>query len=298
MTETTYGILVGYDGSDCGERALEWAIDEARMRRTRLTICHVWQYPYTGFMGGTVTVDFEREAKRMLEAAVAQARLAAPDLEIQPLLACGSAATSLIGFGVDSDLVVVGTHGLSGVRELMLGSVSAQVAAHAGSPVIVVRGLVDPPPEYYPGRIVVGADGSPAADRALALAFDEAQLRDLPLTAICCWSKPDWDAAGTPYIDQDGLRTFAWERFEKAVDRLRETHPGVKAEAELTDVPVFEALRAAATSARLLVLGSRGVSAVRGRLLGSVSQTMLHHAPCPVALVHAPESVPAPVPQG
>jgi nucleotide-binding universal stress UspA family protein len=162
MTGTTYGILVGYDGSDCGERALEWAIDEARMRRTRLTICHVWQYPYTGFMGGTVTVDFEREAKRILEAAVAQARLAAPDLEIQPLLG---------------------------------------------------------------------------------------------------------DAAGTPYIDLDGLRTFAWERFEKAVDRL-------------------------------LVLGSRGVGTVRGRLLGSVSQTMLHHAPCPVALVHAPESVPAPVPQG
>jgi nucleotide-binding universal stress UspA family protein len=53
---------------------------------------------------------------------------------------------------------------------------------------------------------------------------------------------------------------------------------------------VIEALQAAADSAQLLVLGSRGLGAVRGRLLGSVSQTMLHQAPCSVAVVHASEA--------
>jgi nucleotide-binding universal stress UspA family protein len=147
------------------------------------------------------------------------------------------------------------------VYELMLGSVSSQVAMHSTSPVIVVRGRLDPPPEYYPGQIVVGADGSPAADRALAMAFEEAQLRGLPLTAVCAWSKPEKDAVRAPYVDQDGLRTLAEKRFHEAVDRWHESYPGVKAVAEMTDAPVIEALQAAAASARLLMLGSRGVGA-------------------------------------
>ncbi|MCW2913681.1 MAG: hypothetical protein JWN52_1749 [Actinomycetia bacterium] len=291
MTETKYGIVAGYDGSECGEQALKWAIEEARLRRTRLTICHLWQYPYTGLMV-PVGMEFEQAAEHMLLDAVAGARTEAPDVEIRPLLMCGSAARNLIDVGSDADLVVVGTHGLSGVRALMLGSVSSQVAMHSVSPVIVVRGRPDLSPESYPGQIVVGADGSPAADRALAVAFEEAQLRGLPLTAVCAWTRPDKDASRALYIDQDGLRTLAGERFHDAVDRLRDTYPGVKAVAELTDAPVIEALQAAAASAQLLVLGSRGVGFVRGRLLGSVSQTMLHQSPCPVAIVHAPETVP------
>ncbi|MGI8334310.1 universal stress protein [Actinomadura scrupuli] len=286
MIETKYGVVVGYDGSECGELALEWAIEEARMRHTRLTICHIWQFPYTGFYA-PATAELERAAEQMLQAAVTRVRSEAPDVELRPLLACGSAARHLIDFGPYADLVVVGTHGRSGIRALMLGSVSSQVAMHCTSPVIVVRGRPDLAPEDYPGRVVVGADGSPAADRALAVAFEEAQLRGVPLTAVCGWTKPDKDAAQALYVDQDGLRTFAGERFHEAVDRLRAGYPAVKAVAELTDEPVIEALQAAAESAQLLVLGSRGVGAVRGRLLGSVSQTMLHQAPCPVAVVHA-----------
>ena len=171
----------------------------------------------------------------------------------------------------------------------MLGSVSAHVASHAGGPVVVVRGWSDPPPEYYPGRVVVGADGSPAAERALAFAFEVAHLHGLPLTAVCAWTQDSHaHGAEVPFLGRTELGRLADERFHQAMDRWHDKYPEVDVHAVLSSDAPVEALLNAATAARLMVVGCRGLSTVRGKLPGSVSQALLHQAPCPVAVIHAP----------
>jgi len=83
------------------------------------------------------------------------------------------------------------------------------------------------------------------------------------------------------------LRKIAEEQFHDALTSWRDKYPDVKVLAKFTDEPAAEALIAASSGARLVVVGSRGLGAVRGRLLGSVSQYLLHHAPCPVAVVRS-----------
>jgi nucleotide-binding universal stress UspA family protein len=287
-----YGVVAGYDGSESAQRALDWAVDEARARRLGLTICHAWQIPYPGVMM-PLTQDLREGAEQVLAEAVRRIEQEAPEVEVRPMLVCGSAARTLLDFGHTAELMVVGTHGVGGVREFMLGSVSVQVVVHSRRPVVVVRGQ-EPSPEYYPGRIVVGVDGSPASSAALEFAFGEAQLRGLPLTAVCAWNRSAAQhIQDMPYIASSDLGALAAGRFRTALDEWRRTYPKVEAHEEFIelpgDVPPVEELLGAASTARLLVVGSRGLGAIRGRLLGSVSQDLLHRAPCPVAVVHAPE---------
>jgi nucleotide-binding universal stress UspA family protein len=286
MTEFKDAIIVGYDGSGCADRALEWAVEEARLRQVTLTIFHSWNFPYTGMMG-PVSTQIEEAAEQTLQTAVDRVRAAAPDVVIKPLLSYGPPALVLVDSSKQADLVVVGSHGHSDFRELMLGSVSAQVAQHAACPVVVVRGSGELAPEDYPGRIVVGTDGSVMADHAVGLAFEEAYLRGLPLMAVCAWHLPDHAAPHAPYLDAGGLRKVAKEQFQDALAIWGEKYPDVRVLAEFTDEPAAEALIAASAGARLVVVGSRGLGAVRGRLLGSVSQHLLHHAPCPVEVVRS-----------
>lgn len=288
MSEAKYGIVVGYDGSPDGVGAVEWAVAEAAVRKVPLTLCHVWQVPYSGIMT-PLTDQIEEAAALTLAGGVDRVRAAAPDVEVGQLLVCGSPGRTLAGFGPAAEMVVVGAHGVSGLRELMLGSVSAHVAAHASGPVVVVRGWPDPPPEYYPGRIVVGVDGSQAADRALAFAFETAYLHRLPLTAVCAWTHAALPDGGEVHVAGRIERCrLADERFHQALDRWRDKYPEIHVHAVLSSDAPAKALLDAASSARLIVVGSRGLGAVRGMLLGSVSHALLHQAPCPVAVIHAP----------
>ncbi|HXA60227.1 MAG TPA: universal stress protein [Streptosporangiaceae bacterium] len=295
MDAAKHGVVAGYDGSVTAQRALDWAIGEARARRTVLTVCHAWHIPYPGMMMPSAQ-GIQDAASLVLTEAVQRVKETAPELEVRPMLVCGSATQTLLDFGAGAQLVVVGTHGLGGVREFMLGSVSAQLAVHSRCPVVVVRGEENPSPEYYPGRIVVGVDGSAASEAALEFAFQEAESRELPLSAVCVWNRAiTKDAVGMPYVGSAELRDFAMERFHAALDEWHRKYPGVQVHREFVevpgDVPVLEGLLGAAPAARLLVVGSRGIGAARGRLHGSVSQGVLHHAPCPVAVVHAPERI-------
>jgi nucleotide-binding universal stress UspA family protein len=286
MTEAKNAIIVGYDGSECADPALDWAVEEARLRQATLTIFHSWNFPYTGMMG-PVSTQIEQAAEETLRLAVDRVRAAAPDVAVTPLLSYGSPGLVLVDSSKNADLVVVGSHGHSGFRELMLGSVSSLVAQHAACPVVVVRGFDELPPEYYPGRIVVGTDGSASADDAVGLAFEEARLRGIPLTAVCAWQPPEQATPQAPYIDTVGLRKLAEEQFQDALTSWRGKYPDVQVFNEFIDEPAAEALIAASAGARLVVVGSRGLGAVRGRLIGSVSQHLLHHAPCPVAVLRS-----------
>jgi nucleotide-binding universal stress UspA family protein len=282
------GVVAGYDGSQNGVRALEWAADEARARGLPLTVIHAWEFSVGGSMAMPM-VDLRSLAQETLDGGVEHVRKGAPDVPVQGVLECGQPAAKLIEAGKSAALIVLGPRGLGGFAGLVLGSVSAQVAAHASCPVVIARGNPDRHSGTGPGHVVVGVDGSAASQAALAMAFTEAELHGLSVHAVAAW-EPEPVKAPPLLVDEAGMREAATARLEQLMAPLRNLHPGVDAQAEVTVGPPREVLLDAAQGARLLVVGSRGLGGFRGLLLGSVSHALVQHAPCPVAVVHAPRN--------
>ena len=136
-------IVVGVDGSEPAQRALAWAADEARLHKAKLRVVHAWFDPMIGnyFASPTVFVSeaIEQAARGTLEEAVAMIRNEDHALTVEPTLVHGLSTSVLLREAEDADLVVVGSRGRGGFKELLLGSVSPQIMQHAPCPVVVVR---------------------------------------------------------------------------------------------------------------------------------------------------------------
>ncbi len=111
----------------------------------------------------------------------------------------------------------------------------------------------------------------------MGFAFEEAALRGAPLVAVCARADVSGGFGGTRRIEED---------FEQSIALGEKEHPWVAVQRQVTADPARAALLAAACDAQMLVVGSRGLGGVRGMTLGSVSQAVLCHAPCPVGIVH------------
>ena len=139
--------------------------------------------------------------------------------------------------------------------------------------------------------IVCGVDGSPAGQRALQWAVDEAVKRGAEVRAVTAWSGDGLEELNAPSSPAQALGR-ARHVLDTAVDEVLggvEDAPPVTRiceRGEPTDV-----LASAATSADLLILGSHGHGAVHDKLLGSTSERTVHHAPCPVVIVPDPRLV-------
>ena len=145
-------VVVGVDGSPGSLRALEWALDEARIRRASLHVVHAWMLPLIdalpepwavgsppmGPSDEEVHDHVEKAARAALAAAVDRARSAEPGLEIHGELIESRPARALLEAADDADLLVVGSRGRGCFAGLLLGSVSAQCVHHARCPVVVV----------------------------------------------------------------------------------------------------------------------------------------------------------------
>jgi nucleotide-binding universal stress UspA family protein len=142
--ETTH-IVVGVDGSDTSQRALEWALEAGRVHEATVEVVHAWAFPYmTGEPFAAAAFDptpLADAARRTIDAAVESADTSGLPAPVTRTLMNGGAAASILEVARAADLVVVGSRGLGGFTGLVLGSVSHHVVHHAPCPVIVV-----PPP--------------------------------------------------------------------------------------------------------------------------------------------------------
>jgi nucleotide-binding universal stress UspA family protein len=141
-------------------------------------------------------------------------------------------------------------------------------------------------------RIVVGVDDSPGGRAALAWALQEAELRQAELEVVHVWALPlaegwntEWQADEAWYRERasEFLATVIAEGVTGRVSAVTPTPVPLECEG-----PAF-GLLARAEGADLLVVGSRGRGGFTGLLLGSVSTQCVHHATCPVVVVHVPE---------
>lgn len=272
--DALHGILLGYDGSPGSEEALGWAAREARSRGSVLTACLAWAPGYPA-SATEVAMFARRSGERTLVQGLRHAQDLMGSGEIRPLLADGPAATALCELSGDAEMVVVGSRGQGGLAGLLLGSVSSQVAAHAHGRVVVVRGHWQRVAGHIAAPIVVGTEGSAPSVAAVEFAFEEAALRGTSLVAVCALADAPGVLGGSGQIRRD---------FEDLITRAEKGHPGVTVCRQIAEGSARSALLAAAFEAQMLVVGARGLGGVRGMMLGSVSHTLLQHAPCPVGV--------------
>jgi nucleotide-binding universal stress UspA family protein len=137
---------------------------------------------------------------------------------------------------------------------------------------------------HSPERIVVGIDGSGTAIEALRWAVDEARRRNATVEAVCAWHQAF--VAPTHILgDPAPFERDAMQLLDSAIDEVDTS--GVTVDRKLRTGNASQALLHEAKGAALLVVGSRGRGGFTGLLLGSVSQQVAHHAPCPVVIVPA-----------
>jgi nucleotide-binding universal stress UspA family protein len=139
-------IMVATDGSESAKDAVATAIGLARLDKTKLYAVHVISL---GFLYESLPTDEELEEayreKIMTEGKQATAYVEnagrAANIEVEPVILRGVPAEEIIGFAEknDIDLIIMGTHGRTGIQKFLLGSVAEKVVRHATKSVLVVR---------------------------------------------------------------------------------------------------------------------------------------------------------------
>ena len=290
-------VVVGVDGSVESARALAWAASEAALRGTTLDIRYVVHLPVTGepFTDAVTHAEPLTELRGYADAVLAAARGEAlerePGLTLTTSLGYGQPAAVLIDAGVGAELVVLGARGLGALGSMFFGSTSTRVAARCSAPVVVVPRSAQrsQPPR---SRVVVGVDGSAHSDVAVRFALDEARRRSVGVLAIAVYELPlidRWREHSIFYGDvQKAARTSAEDHLVETLARLRTPQDrDVDVEQRVESGRAARVLVDAGQDALMTVVGSRGRGEVRGVLLGSVSQAVLHHARHPVVVVHS-----------
>jgi nucleotide-binding universal stress UspA family protein len=143
-------IVVGIDGSEASREALRWAVEEAKLRDARLVAVHAWSFVPAqplgepgmlavpaGDLAGQLSAESDA-ATTALDSAV-DAASGGAGVEIEKKVVEEDPGEAIISAAADADLIVVGSHGRTGLKAALLGSVSRHVVDHAQCPVVVVK---------------------------------------------------------------------------------------------------------------------------------------------------------------
>ncbi len=268
-------IVVGYDGSGDSELALDWA-DQLAAEQGRPLRVLVSEVDPTQVL--EATSDWHAAKIAQLESDARDRLAGARSRETSIEVIGVPPSQALIDASAKAVTVVIGARGHSLLSGVVLGSVSQHVTRHSSCPVVVVRAPYHPDAD----RVVVGVDGSTGSRKALEFAFDHASRSGAPITAVHAWRNAARGDTGEGLVEE--IR--AAERvLAEALAGFADQYPDVKVTTEAIPVVPQRVLADASQSASLVVVGSRGLGAFAGLLLGSVSQSVLHHAQCPVAVV-------------
>jgi nucleotide-binding universal stress UspA family protein len=284
----TGGIVVGVDGSESADRALAWAAEEAALDHRPLVLVHA-----VGTLGtpGTVWLteadelvqEMREHGGKLLADAAQDVTRRHPSVEVHTCVVTQDARQALLHLADDAQMIVVGSRGRGPIRSLVLGSVSAAVARHAGCPVVVVR-------PHHPGTVrrgvLVGADGTAGSIPTLDFAYRQASIRGLPLTVMHCV----WDvvaASTTAQVVPPGEPSTDEARLllAESVAGMTEKYPDVYVTVEVGRGLPERCLGAVSEQMDLVVVGRRHSGALSSAFFGDVAHRLVEHARTVVALV-------------
>ncbi|MHC5262713.1 universal stress protein [Streptomyces sp. UC4497] len=294
-------VTVGLDGSAESRAAAEWAAREAELRGLPLKLVHVWEpVPDPIAQAPLLGPETHRHwTERIPRENVDGLRLRHPRVDVTSEQVAGKPADVLVEAAKHTELLVLGSRGLSGLAGFLVGSVGQVVIGHTETPVVLVRageqasdehvmdpsGIPSAATAYRP--VVLGLDTDSPDDAVMAFAFEEAARRGTALHAVNSWNLPPYYVYGpTAGIEPDDevLRQKSAELAE-TLRPWREKHPNVEVlEISRSGSPV-QHIVAATREASLVVVGRRVRRAQVGAHIGPVTHAVLHHAAAPVAVV-------------
>lgn len=284
-------VVVGFDGSETSLLTAKWAASEAELRGLGLTLVNALIPPTSGGTFGpgmAVGLDTLEDIRKAAQTSLDEVAATLSGNDIQSIVQIGSPTGVLLEASETAALLVVGSRGHGGFKELLLGSVSAQLVAHADCPVIVVRHEADTTKD----TIVVGIDGSEASNAALAFAFATASLHKWKLAAVHAWDVPSFDLVILPNTpvptDYENISDSEVRLAAEVLAGYEDKYPDVEVEQVVTRGNAVKALLEASPTAAMIVVGTRGHGQVMSSVLGSVSHGILHKAKVPVAVIGEP----------
>jgi nucleotide-binding universal stress UspA family protein len=281
-------IIVGVDGSPASRVAVDWAARDAALRGADLKLVHVlvppavMAFPEVPMPPGFMEWQDE-EGRRLLDSAVKTVEEAGAEVEVSTDMVSGPAVPVLADLSSSAQMIVVGCRGHGALARGLLGSISTGLAHHAHCPVAIIHD--EDPLMAHPSKapVVVGVDGSPASENAVAIAFEQASFRGVDLLAVHAWS--DTGVFEFPGADWSTLQAAGEQTLSERLAGWQERYPDVLVRrVVVADKPAHQLLEQA-ESAQLLVVGSHGRGGIAGMLLGSVSTSVLHGARMPVIIV-------------
>ncbi|MFC9964558.1 MULTISPECIES: universal stress protein [Nocardia] len=271
-------VLVGVDGSAHALSAVRWAAEEAALHRAPLHLVHAigtgWDLGRLGELR-LYNHHYREEGITALAEAEQQARQAAgPDtLDITTELAWPAPVSVLAKRSHTARLLVLGTRRMDAFDRAVLGSVSAVLVRRSSCPAVVVSPGRAPAPSH---PILVGIDGSAASVRAVGIAFEQAAARNVDLLALMVWSRTDQRESGHSAAQQ------AQATLSASLAGYAERFPQITVHRILSDGDPATRILDASIDAQMIVVGSRGRSALTGFALGSVCRAVLDQASVPV----------------
>lgn len=270
--------FVGVDGSDHAVAALQWAASRAQRGSEQVVAFFAWNTFDQGHheKGEKLKADFgDADALEILSDTAARAGVS-DNVELRNVQ--GVPAEAIVAQAKSTDVIVVGARGLGGFKGLLLGSVSLRILQLAECPVIVIHGTTAP---AFVGDVVVGVDGSEPATAALHWAATEARTIGVGLRIVRAWQAPSYPGVVVPEVFT-ALEDAAVEEV-----RLAAQDPVLEGLTVTTETPCSNAAAALLDhgDASMIVVGHRGLGAMKRAFLGSVSHQVVRHATVPVAVV-------------
>lgn len=279
-------VLFATDGSKDAELAATTAVGLAKVTGSELHLVHVGPEHFEPTE--VEPARMKREAERILDEQTKKVENMGG--AAQSHLAMGGAAERVVALAEElgADLVVMGSRGRGPIKRLLMGSVSDSVVRHAHCPVLVVRWK----PVVFPARILLATDGSEEAELAARTVAELAETTGSELHVahvgrLVTNGGSRGDEVGfLPTVPQEELDREARELLEVQVERLRAVGASVaqthlrRGRADQQTIVVAEE-----SNIDLIAMGSRGLGGLRRALLGSVSDSVVRHAHCPVLVV-------------
>lgn len=284
-------FIVGWDSSPAATAALDWALDTARSTGAVVQLVHavlaVPPVPY-----GEMPLDqgvYDDIANAILALGTQRAHERAPEVPITSERMYRGVSGALLECARAGDVIVIGSRSHGGFAGLLVGSTAVQVATHSDVPVVVLHAPGTREGSYDPaGPILVGIDGTEASADALEFAMVLADQTLRAVQAVHAWTLPPVELVPPNLLTSEQVTAIAADQERvaaEAVAGVRSEFPDVSLSVNSVQGVAADVLLKQSQDASMIVVGSRGRGEFRGTILGSSSNTVLHRAACPVAVV-------------
>jgi len=249
--------------------------------------------PLYGVVSGAPLADLRQATEEVVHEAGRHVAESAPGLSTTACAVPGRPAAELAERARNATMIVLGSRELKTIGSAVLGSVSCRVVTKSEVPVIVVRGAgtdagaIDASGRWRPaGAVIAGIDGGSSPDAILRFAFEHASRVGIELRLVTCAFLPEYipEYWGPP----PDPRTKVEIQQAEALAGWRQEYPDVPVSSSVIAAHATEGLLEESAGQALLIVGAHTHHPVLGSLLGSVSQGVLHHARCPVAVIPQP----------